>query len=378
MLSQSSLETAAADPVYLRRYDAVMSEFRRKIQNQVCWFTENVTAAECYPIAYFSLEYGLHRSLPFYAGGLGFLAGDHLKECSDLGIPMVAVGFMYPEGYVRQRINADGWQETVDELLDRDAAPITRVFDDQGKQLVVQVPFTDPPIHVEVWQVMVGRIPLYLMDTDLEINDPAHRRISNHLYISDQEQRLLQEIVLGIGGSEMLAQMGIKHSVLHMNEGHPAFALLERIRERVEDGMDFDEAMRQVRATSVFTTHTPVPAGHDVFPFDLIDKYICDCYPMFTLARDDFLKLGTSPTDPPGAGFNMTAFALRLSQYHNAVSRKHGEVSRRMWQPLWPDLPLEQVPIDHITNGVHRLHLARSQIGVRLQSPPGTGMAGGP
>ena len=238
-------------------------------------------------------------------------------------------------------------------LLDRDAAPITRVFDDQGKQLVVQVPFTDPPIHVEVWQVMVGRIPLYLMDTDLEINDPAHRRISNHLYISDQEQRLLQEIVLGVGGSEMLAQMGIKHSVLHMNEGHPAFALLERIRERVEDGMDFDEAMQQVRATSVFTTHTPVPAGHDVFPFDLIDKYICDCYPMFTLARDDFFKLGTSPTDPPGAGFNMTAFALRLSQYHNAVSRKHGEVSRRMWQPLWPDLPLEQVPIDHITNGVH-------------------------
>ena len=259
MLSRSSLETAAADPVYLRRYDAVMSEFHRKIQNQVCWFTENVTAAQCYPIAYFSLEYGLHRSLPFYAGGLGFLAGDHLKECSDLGIPMVAVGFMYPEGYVRQRINADGWQEDVDELLDRDAAPITRVFDAQGKRLVVQVPFTDPPIHVEVWQVMVGRIPLYLMDTDLEINDPAHRRISNHLYISDQEQRLLQEIVLGVGGSEMLAQMGIKHSVLHMNEGHPAFALLERIRERVEDGMDFDEA--HAAGAGYLGLHHPYPGA---------------------------------------------------------------------------------------------------------------------
>ena len=353
MLSPATLEAAAANPDYLRHFDAILDEFRRETQAQVCWFTETVTAAECYPIAYFSLEYGLHRSLPFYAGGLGFLAGDHLKECSDLGIPMVAVGFMYPEGYVRQRINADGWQETVDELLDRDAAPISRVFDDQGQHLVVQVPFTDPPIHVEVWQVMVGRIPLYLMDTDLEINDPAHRRISNHLYISDQEQRLLQEIVLGIGGSEMLAKMGIKHSVLHMNEGHPAFALLDRIRERVEDGMAFDEAMQRVRATSVFTTHTPVPAGHDVFPFDLIDKYICDCYPMFTLAREDFLKLGTSPTDPPAAGFNMTAFALRLSQYHNAVSRKHGEVARRMWQALWPELPVEQVPIDHITNGVH-------------------------
>ncbi len=353
VLPQQTLEAAAADPEYLRHYDAVLADFHREVQPQVCWFTENIRPGECYPIAYFSLEYGLHRSLPFYAGGLGFLAGDHLKECSDLGIPMVAVGFMYPEGYVRQQINGDGWQESVDELLDRDAAPITRVLDGQGAQLVVQVPFTDPPIYVEVWQVKVGRIPLYLMDTDLEINDPAHRRISNHLYISDLEQRLLQEIVLGIGGSEMLAVMGIKHSVLHLNEGHPAFALLEKIRERVEDKVDFEEAVRQVRATSVFTTHTPVPAGHDVFPFDLMEKHLCHCYPMLGLSQQEFFQLGTSPTDPPDAGFNMTAFALRLSAYHNGVSRKHGEVSRRMWQPLWPDLPEEQVPIDHITNGVH-------------------------
>ncbi len=352
-LPPATLEAAAGNPEYLRHYDAVLAEFRRQTQTQVCWFTENITAGECAPIAYFSLEYGLHRSLPFYAGGLGFLAGDHLKECSDLGIPMVAVGFMYPEGYVRQRLNSDGWQETVDERLDRDTAPITRVLDDQGKQLMVKVPFTDPAIYVEVWQVMVGRIPLYLMDTDLESNDPAHRKISNHLYISDREQRLLQEIVLGIGGSAMLAQMGIRHSVLHMNEGHPAFALLERLRQRVEDGLDFEDAVQRVRATSIFTTHTPVPAGHDVFPFDLMDKYICHCYPMFSLSRDDFIKLGASPTDPPNAGFNLTAFALRLSRYHNAVSRKHGELSRRMWQPLWPDLPVEQVPIDHVTNGVH-------------------------
>jgi starch phosphorylase len=204
---------------------------------------------------------------------------------------------------------------------------------------------------VAVWQVMVGRIPLYLMDTDLEINEPAHRSISNHLYISDREQRLLQEIVLGIGGSRMLAAMGIKYSVLHLNEGHPALALLERVRERVEAGTSHEEAVRQVRATSIFTTHTPVPAGHDVFPFDLVDKYICQCYPM--LDRDEFLRLGVSPTDPPGAGFNMTAFALRLSSHHNGVSRIHGEVSRSMWQALWPELPVEQVPIDHITNGVH-------------------------
>jgi starch phosphorylase len=258
---------------------------------------------------------------------------------------------MYPGGYVRQQINADGWQEGVDEILDRDAAPITRILDDKGAQLTVQVPFTDPPISVAVWQVMVGRIPLYLMDTDLEINEPAHRSISNHLYISDREQRLLQEIVLGIGGSRMLAAMGIKYSVLHLNEGHPALALLERVRERVEAGTSHEEALRQVRATSIFTTHTPVPAGHDVFPFDLVDKYICQCYPM--LDRDEFLRLGVSPTDPPGAGFNMTAFALRLSSHHNGVSRLHGEVSRSMWQALWPELPVEQVPIDHVTNGVH-------------------------
>ena len=351
VLPQKTLEAAAGDAEYLRHYDAVLATFRRQTQTQVCWFTENIIPGECLPIAYFSLEYGLHHSLPFYAGGLGFLAGDHLKECSDLGIPLVAVGFMYLDEYVRQKINADGWQETVDEVLDRDAAPVTRVLDEQGVQMVVEVPFIEPAIRVAVWQVMVGRIPLYLMDTDLEINDPEHRRISNHLYISDIEQRLLQEIVLGIGGSQMLAAMGIKHSVLHLNEGHPAFALLERVRERVEDKMTYAEAVREVRATSIFTTHTPVPAGHDVFPFELVDRYICQCYPM--LDRDDFFRMGTSPTDPYNAGFNMTAFALRMSAYHNGVSRKHGEVSRRMWQPLWPHLAVEEVPIDQITNGVH-------------------------
>jgi starch phosphorylase len=352
VLPPSFFEAALNDPEYLKRYDDILARFRREIEAQVCWFTENITEAECYPIAYFSLEYGLHRSLPFFAGGLGFLAGDHLKECSDLGIPLVAMGFMYPDGYVRQKIRPDGWQDSVDEVLDRDAAAIVRVYDDQGKQLTVQVPFTDPPIHVAVWKVMVGRIPLYLMDTDLEINDPACRPISNHLYISDLEQRLLQEIVLGIGGSQVLDTLGIKHSVLHMNEGHPAFALLERIRERIEGGLTFAEAVEQVRATSVFTTHTPVPAGHDVFPFELVEKYLCNCYPLLDLSQDGFFALGKSPDDP-NAGFNMTAFALRCSAHHNAVSKKHGEVSRKMWHSLWPDLPEEQVPIDYITNGVH-------------------------
>jgi starch phosphorylase len=353
VLSAQTLTAAAGDLRYLRHYDPVLARFRQDLENRVCWFTANITDTECAPIAYFSLEYGLHHSLPFYAGGLGFLAGDHLKEASDLGTPLVAVGFMYPDGYLRQMINADGWQEGSGDVLDRDAAPIARVLNDKGDQLVVKVPVCDPPIYVSVWKGMVGRIPLYLMDTDIPVNDPAHRRISDHLYINEVEERLLQEIVLGLGGTEVLNALDIKHSVLHMNEGHPAFALLERIRERMEEGkMTYEDAIREVRATSVFTTHTPVPAGHDVFSFDLMDRYFGKYYPHLGLSRDDFFNLGRNPAEPD-AGFNMTAFALKMSDYHNGVSVKHGEVSRKMWQPLWPDKPVDQVPIISITNGVH-------------------------
>ena len=351
-ISREILESAVKDSEYLNYYDGVIARFHEDITTKACWFSENVIDSTCLPIAYFSAEYGLHRSLPFYAGGLGFLAGDHIKECSDLGVPLVAVGFMYPEGYLRQKIRMDGWQENVDEVLDRDAAPIVRMLDEKGEQLIVRVPFIDPPIFVTVWKVAVGRVSLYLIDTDIDINDPWNRSIAYHLYIGDIEQRLRQEIVLGIGGSEVLNTLGIRHSVLHLNEGHCAFALLERIRERIEEGMSFEKASEQVRATSVFTTHTPVLAGHDVFPFYLMDKYFSHYYPLLGLGRDDFLQLGTHP-DYPTAGFNMTTFSLRMSYYHNGVSRRHGEVSRHMWQLLWPDKKEEDVPIDSITNGVH-------------------------
>ncbi|MBI4685586.1 MAG: alpha-glucan family phosphorylase [Nitrospirae bacterium] len=351
-LPKEVFDTVANDSEYLHRYDVVIATFYREMQTRGCWFSENITDPECLPVAYFSAEYGLHHSLPFYAGGLGFLAGDHIKECSDLGMPLVAVGFMYPEGYLRQKVRMDGWQENVDEILFRDAAPITRVLEEKGEQLVVKVPFIEPSIYVAVWKVSVGHISLYLLDTDIEINDPWNRSISAHLYIGDTEQRLRQEIVLGIGGSEVLNTLGIKHSVLHLNEGHPAFAILERVRERVEGTMSYDAAVKQVRATTVFTTHTPVPAGHDVFPFHLIDKYFSHYYPLLGISRDTILQMGALPKEL-AAGFNMTAFALRMSAYHNGVSSKHGEVSRRMWQSLWPDLPEEKIPIDHITNGVH-------------------------
>jgi starch phosphorylase len=345
------LESAATDTAYLQSYDEVMSQFLKDTE-EACCLVNNAPDPKIHPIAYFSAEYGLHHSLPFYAGGLGFLAGDYLKECSDLKVPLVAVGFMYPEGYVRQRIREDGWQENVGQTLDRDVASISRVLTEDGEQVVVKVPLIEPPIYVGVWMIAVGLVSLYLMDTDMEINDPWNRGICSRLYGGDIEQRLRQEIVLGIGGSEVLETLGIKHSVLHLNEGHAAFAILERIRDLIEQGMGYEEAAQKVKSTTVFTTHTPLAAGHDVFPFQLIEKYFYSYWPSLGLDHDAFLQLGVCP-ESPNAGFNMTAFALRMAAYRNAVSKRHAEVTRRMWQSLWPDLPEERVPIDYVTNGVH-------------------------
>jgi starch phosphorylase len=350
-LPAAILDSAAVDPDYLREYDAVLSQFRKYIE-QACCLVGNTPDPNIHAIAYFSAEYGLHHSLPFYAGGLGFLAGDHIKECSNLRVPLVAVGFMYPEGYVKQRISEDGWQENLDQIIDRDAASISRVLNERGEQLVVKVPLTAPPIYVAVWRIAVGRVSLYLMDTDIEVNDPWNRGIPARLYTGDVEQRLRQEIILGIGGSEVLETLGIKHSVLHLNEGHPAFALLERIRDQVQAGMSYEEAAHQVKATTVFTTHTPVAAGHDVFPFPLMEKYFHSYWPALGLDHDSFLQLGIHPEEPH-AGFNMTAFALRMSGYCNGVSKRHAEIARRMWHSLWPELPEDKVPIDHMTNGIH-------------------------
>ena len=346
------LDAASENTHYLIHYDEVMSEFREYISSTACWFTENIISSKCKSVAYFSAEYGLHHSLPFYAGGLGFLAGDHIKECSDLGIPLVAVGFMYPEGYFRQRIRADGWQENIDEVLEREAAPVCRVLDDNGSPLMVQVPFLDPEIFVAVWKVDVGQVPLYLMDTDIEQNTPLNRKISSQLYGGDKEHRLLQEYVLGIGGSALLDTLGYQDFILHLNEGHTAFALLEQLRKAAAAGRTCGKAMEHVRANSIFTTHTPVAAGHDVFPYALMDKYFGSYYTLCGMNRESFLQLGINP-ETPEAGFNMSALALRLTSFHNAVSRKHGEISRHMWRSLWPDKEEKEIPIDHITNGVH-------------------------
>ncbi len=346
------LEQVAESPDYLRRYDISMFRFHRYMTTRNGWFTETYPSSHSLTIAYFSAEYGLHHSLPFYAGGLGFLAGDHLKECSDLGVPLVAVGFMYSEGYIHQRILADGSQDNIHETLERDAAPVSRVMNSGGHQLVVQVPYINPPIYIAVWRVDVGKVPLYLLDTDIPLNDPGARRIASRLYTGDKEQRLVQEIVLGIGGRKVLNELGINFSAVHLNEGHPSFALLEGIRERIDGGLSFGEALDQVRGTSVFTTHTPLPAGNDIYPPSLIDKYFSDYYPALGIDRERFLDLGRIPGDSSGS-FNMAAFALKLTIFHNAVSKRHGTVSRQMWQVLWPGVPDEKIPIDAITNGIH-------------------------
>ena len=328
-----------------------MDVFSNYMREKECRLLETFPVDHTYAVAYFSAEYGLHRSLPFYAGGLGFLAGDYIKECSDLCVPLVAVGFMYPEGYFRQQIREDGWQENLVESIDREAAPISKVMNAEGRHLVVKVPLTDPPIHVAVWKVAVG-VSLYLMDTDIDINDPWNRAITARLYIGDFEQRLRQEIVLGLGGAEVLRTLGVDHYLLHLNEGHAAFALLERIRALVSAGSDFAMACEKNINTTIFTTHTPVPAGHDVFPFQLIEKYFHSYWPDLGIDRDAFFQLGIHP-EKPEAGFNMTAFALRLSGCRNAVSKRHAQVSKEMWRSLWPDVPEDQVPIDYVTNGVH-------------------------
>jgi starch phosphorylase len=350
-LPEEVLHSIVEDDDFLSHYDAVMGEFEAETESRGGWFAAEYDHLQS-QVAYLSAEYGLHASLPVYAGGLGVLAGDYLKECSDLAIPLVAIGLIYSDGYVWQRIREDGWQEDVEVSLDRTYDPIAAVLNSQGEQLTVQVPVFDPPVHVSVWKVAVGRVTLYLMDTNLEANQPWDRVITQRLYASNPEQRLRQEIVLGMGGMRVLDALGIQPAMLHINEGHPALAILERIRVLVQAGASFEEAVQQGRETSVFTTHTPVPAGTDVYPFQLMEKYFCYYCDNLGLDRDKFMQLGINPQDA-SAGFNMTVFALRTAKYCNAVSRRHAEVAREMWAGLWPDRPVEEVPITGITNGVH-------------------------
>ena len=347
-----TLKAAATDPAFLELYDAVMSSFDSDMStSNHTWFAVNYPDLLSGPVAYFSMEYAIHSSLPIYAGGLGVLAGDICKEASDLGLPLVAIGFMYPQGYFHQHVSEDGWQEEIYQQLKFEETPIKRVSSVEGGNSVAQIQLGGVTLAIGVWQVSVGRTNIYLLDTNLEGNPSQYRQLSARLYIADRELRIQQEIVLGIGGVRVLRALNINPGIWHANEGHAAFMMLERIREGVASGMSFDEAASRVRATTVFTTHTPVIAGHDIFPLQLVEENLNHYWESLGINRETFFHLGQKDSEPQT--FNMTALALRMSNQRCAVSQLHGKVTRKMWHGLWPDLPEDQVPISHVTNGVH-------------------------
>ena len=351
-ISTDKLEAAATDPAFLNLYDSVMAAFDAEMSNNDSWFVTKYPNVLNGPIAYFSMEFAIHNSLPLYAGGLGVLAGDFCKEASDLGLPLVGVGFMYPQGYFHQHISPEGWQEEIYRGLDFDEAPINPVPHPQGGSFLVQVELAGRPLYLGAWRVCVGRLNLYLLSCNIELNTPEDRQLCDRLYIADPEQRIQQEIMLGVGGVRVLRTLGIKPSVWHANEGHSAFMMLERIREEVEKGVTFTEALQKVRATTVFTTHTPVPAGHDIFPVSLVEKYFYSYWESLGISRETFLKLGQQDGTSDQT-FNMTVLALKMADHRNAVSQLHGKTVRRMWHGLWPEVKEDEVPILHITNGIH-------------------------
>jgi len=354
VLPQSRLNAAAEDDGYIAHMKRVYEAFKRH-KSEAGWFQRVHGDKSRMLVAYFSAEFGLHESLPMYSGGLGVLAGDHLKSASELGLPLVAVGLLYRNGYFQQYLSADGWQQEFYPELDFYNLPVEPVRYTDGSPVHVRVDMPDNAVFCKVWRINVGRVPLFLLDTNLQENSPADREITARLYAGGPEMRIRQEIVLGIGGVRALEAMNIAPTVFHMNEGHSAFLALERIRRLLEENssMTFEEARQYVMATNIFTTHTPVPAGIDTFHPDLMLKYFGKYIPSLKLNEDGFLALGREDVNDRKQGFSMAVAAIRLADNVNAVSRLHGEVSRKMWHNLWPRVPVEEVPIGHITNGIH-------------------------
>ncbi len=351
-VERARLNSVTNNRYYLESYDRIMRSFDQYMGREDTWFMQNHPELRNRPIAYFSMEYGLHEIIPIYAGGLGVLSGDHVKEASDLGLPFVAVGLYYSEGYFGQRITEDGWQEAyyVNHLLDD--LPILPILDEDGKLVTVTIELPGREVNARIWEIHVGRVPVYLMDTNIAENAPEDRKLSSRLYSSDLDMRISQEILLGIGGMRALRILGYNPKVFHMNEGHSAFLVLERIRELVAGGRSFSEAAELVKRSNIFTTHTPVPAGNDEFALWLVDKYFSQLWSELGLTRDQFIDLARNKVSW-GDAFSMPVLALRNSVGRNAVSELHGRVSRAMWHSMWPDRSEQDVPITYITNGIH-------------------------
>jgi starch phosphorylase len=347
------LDELQKDEGFLAHMERVEESFDGYV-NGSTWFQENYGTESGCRVAYFSAEFGIHESVPVYSGGLGVLAGDHLKSASDLGIPLVGVGLMYREGYFRQYLNVDGWQQERYPENDFFNLPLIPELGPDGKPVLVSVPFPGRTVYLRVWRIQVGRIPLYLLDTNIPQNTADDRTITARLYGGDHDMRVRQEIVLGIGGVRVLRALGKTPTVCHMNEGHSAFCGLERIRQLMETNrIDFATAREVVSAGAAFTTHTPVPAGNDVFAIPLIEHYFQDMIAQLKIDRQEFLGLGRQNPKDTNEPFCMTVLAIRLANVTNGVSKLHGQVSRKMWKSIWPDLPDPEIPITSITNGIH-------------------------
>ncbi|HNW58791.1 MAG TPA: alpha-glucan family phosphorylase [bacterium] len=352
-IDQARLEARAKDDGYLSHLQRTRAALENYL-SQKSWFQKNYPQQKNFRIAYFSMEYGLNEGLPLYSGGLGVLSADHLKSASDLGIPLVGVGLLYQKGYFHQYLSKDGWQQENYPENDFYNMPIKLECDPNGKPVTITVEILQRPVHVRIWCAQVGRVPLYLLDTNVPENSQEDQDITDSLYGGEEEMRIKQEIVLGIGGIRALERLGLRPDICHMNEGHSAFMALERVHLLMqESGLSFQEAQEANRNSTIFTSHTPVPAGIDEFDLGLIDRYIGNYFGSLQISADQFHHLGGIGLPQSDGKFNMAIFAITMSGVCNGVSKLHGEVARKMWHYLWPEIPENEVPIGHVTNGVH-------------------------
>ncbi|ROL58793.1 glycosyltransferase family 1 protein [Bacteroidetes/Chlorobi group bacterium MS-B_bin-24] len=354
-LTQEELEDLANQKDFVAFLDSVYDSFIKYLESEGWYSTLGIDKVGT--IAYLSPEYGINESFPNYSGGLGILSGDHLKTASDLGLPLVGIGLLYQQGYFRQKLTQSGWQNELYIPNDFYSLPLILQRDKNGDPLIIDLDFPLGKVYAQVWRMEIGKVPLFLLDTNIDKNIPEYRDITDQLYGGTRETRIQQEFILGIGGIRALKAIGIEPEVLHLNEGHAAFALLERIRLFMKKyNIDFRSGKQIVIGTSVFTTHTPVPAGNEVFDQSLVKKYFEKYVNELGISIEELLSLGQVSTQyDPNEGFSMTVLGLRLSSYRNGVSKLHGKVARRMWHSLWKDIPEDEIPISHITNGVHTM-----------------------
>lgn len=347
------LEEVLHEKPFMKRYHQVVEAFDHYMHDQNTWFKREFPEFKDQWIAYFSMEFGIHESLPIYSGGLGILAGDLLKSASDRGVPLVGLGLLYRESYFTQFISRHGHQQSVYLHNNFSDLPLLPVFNGEGKPLTLQVSFDHQTIAIRVWRVEVGRVQLYLLDTDISENSDAERKITARLYVEDRDYRLIQEMLLGIGGVKVLEALGIRPVVWHLNESHCAVANFERMRKLLQKGQPLQQAIETIRKSTLFTIHTPVATGTEVFDAPKIERFLKGYLQSLNIPSDEFFRLGQDAQYSDPNAFNMSILCFRTSGYANAVSELHGHVSRRIWHHLWPDRPVEEVPIGHITNGVH-------------------------